>query len=205
MLRIGILVGSTRPGRRAETVAQWVDTIARQHASVSAEDVSFEVVDLAGYQLPLLDEPVPAAVGAYEHDHTRRWAKTVGALDGFVIVTPEYNHSVPAALKNAIDFLFTEWNDKAAGFVSYGFSGGVRAVEQLRLALAEVKVACARSQVALSLRDDFDSGDGVCKPAGHHEQILLRVLDEVIAWAGALQPLRIPDAAGAMAAEPARP
>lgn len=196
MLRIGIVVGSTRPQRRGEAVAQWVHEVAGRHAAAAGQDVRFEVVDLADYRLPLLDEPVPAAIGDYQHTHTRRWAEAVGKLDGFVIVTPEYNHSVPAALKNAIDFLFAEWNDKAAGFVGYGLGGGVRAVEHLRLALAEVKVACVRSQVALSLYGDFEFADitepGVCAPADRHEQILHRLLDEVIAWAGALKPLREP-------------
>jgi NAD(P)H-dependent FMN reductase len=209
VLRIGILVGSTRPQRRGEAVARWVQEVASRHAAAITGDIAFEVVDLADYRLPLLDEPVPAAIGEYQHDHTRRWSDTVGSLDGFVIVTPEYNHSVPAALKNAIDYLFTEWNDKAAGFVGYGLHGGVRAVEQLRMALAEVKVACVRSQVALSLRDDFEFPDitqpGVCVPTDHHEQILHRLLDEVIAWAGALKPLREPSAAGTPAdSEPVR-
>jgi NAD(P)H-dependent FMN reductase len=209
MLRIGIIVGSTRPQRRAEVVARWVHEVAARHSARGAGDVSFQVVDLADYRLPLLDEPVPAAIGDYRNGHTRRWAETVSSLDGFVVVTPEYNHSVPAALKNAIDFLFAEWNDKAAGFVSYGLNGGVRAAEHLRLALAEVKVACVRSQVALSLNDDFTFPDitepGLCTPAGRHEQILHRLLDEVIAWAGALKPLRQPTAAGPPArAETAR-
>lgn len=196
MLRIGIIVGSTRPQRRGEAVARWVNEVAGRHVAPGGGDVIFETVDLADYRLPLLDEPAPAAIGDYRHGHTRRWAETVGSLDGFVIVTPEYNHSLPAALKNAVDFLFAEWNDKAAGFVSYGLNGGVRAVEHLRLALAEVKVACVRSQVALSLRDDFEFSDitkpGVCTPADHHEQILHRLLDEVVAWAGALKSLREP-------------
>jgi NAD(P)H-dependent FMN reductase len=137
--------------------------------------------------------------GGLAGDHVP--AQKVASLDGFVFVTPEYNHSVPAALKNSIDFLFAEWNDKAAGFVSYGFSGGVRAVEHLRLTLAELKVTCVRSQVALSLRGDFEAPDasepGVCRPAGHQEQILHRLLDELISWAAALKPLRAPTSAEA--------
>jgi NAD(P)H-dependent FMN reductase len=202
MLRIGIVVGSTRPQRRAEIAARWVHEHASRHAA--AGDVMFEVVDVASYQLPLLDEPVPAAIGSYQQGHTRRWADTIAALDGFVFVTPEYNHSLPAALKNAIDFLFAEWNDKAAGFVSYGLNGGIRAAEHLRLTLAEVKVACVRSQVALSLFTDFSFGDitepGTCAPARHHEQVLHRMLDEIIAWAGALKSLREPAGVSASAA-----
>ncbi|GAA0908870.1 hypothetical protein GCM10009559_78500 [Pseudonocardia zijingensis] len=111
-----------------------------------------------------------------------------------VFVTPEYNHSFPAALKNAIDYLFAEWNDKAAGFVSHGVHGGVRAVEGLRLVLAELKVATVRSQVVLNTFTDFEltaPGDpGVCRPGEHEQQALHDMLDELVAWAAALKPLR---------------
>jgi len=193
-MRIAIVVGSTRPGRRGDQVAGWV--LAEARRTQPAEAV-YELVDLAGFGLPLLDEPVPAAIGDYRHEHTRRWARTVGSFDAFVFVTPEYNHALPAALKNAIDYLFAEWNDKAAGFVSYGLHGGVRAVEQLRLALAEVKVACVRSQVALSLFADFTIDDmtqaGTFTPGEHQAAVLHRMFDELTAWAGALRPLRAPD------------
>jgi len=190
MIRIAIVVGSTRPGRRADQVARWV----REAGAARGPEVEYALVDLAEVGLPLLDEPVPAAIGDYRNPHTRRWAEIVASFDGFVFVTPEYNHAMPAALKNAIDYLFAEWNDKAAGFVSYGLAGGVRAVEQLRLTLAEVKVACVRSQVALSLFTDFAIPDmsvpGTFTPAPHHGPILDRLLDEVTAWAGALLGLR---------------
>jgi NAD(P)H-dependent FMN reductase len=193
MVRIAIIIGSTRPGRRGETVARWVHEVANRRARTDG-DTEFELVDLAHYDLPLLDEPVPAAIGGYRHAHTGRWAATIGAFDGFIFVTPEYNHSVPAALKNAIDFLFAEWHDKAAGFVSYGVNGGIRAVEHLRLALAEVKTATVRSQIALSMFTDFQITDpiepGVFTPAPHHEQLLLRLLDEVVQWSQALALLR---------------
>jgi NAD(P)H-dependent FMN reductase len=190
-LRVAIVTGSTRPGRRATLVAEWVRDRAGAYLGNRAD---IAVIDLADLELPLLDEAAPAAIGAYRHPHTKRWAHLVGSFDGFVFVTPEYNHSMPAALKNAIDFLFAEWNDKAAGFVSYGLTGGTRAVEHLRLTLAEVKVACVRSQVVLGLFTDFDIPDmsepGTLAPAGHHEPVLERMLDELVDWAGALRPLR---------------
>ena len=194
MTRIAIIVGSTRPNRRGETVARWVAEVAQRHPRVVAGDAGFEVVDLAEYALPLLDEPVPAIFGDYRHLHTTRWAAAIDSFDGFVFVTPEYNHSVPAALKNAIDFLFAEWSDKAAGFVGYGIDGGTRAVEHLRLALAEVKVAGVRTQVALSLHHDFEITDptepGKFSPGPHREPTLTAMLDEVIAWSRALESLR---------------
>jgi len=101
----------------------------------------------------------------------------------------EYNHGIPGALKNAIDFLFAEWNHKAAGFVSYGGAGGARAVEQLRLVLAEVHVATVRAQVLLSLMIDFENFT-TFKPGPQHEQFVETVLDQVVAWGGALKQLR---------------
>jgi NAD(P)H-dependent FMN reductase len=194
MTRIAIIIGSTRPRRRAELVARWVEEVATNHAARGSREATFEVIDLADYELPLLDEALPAAIGDYQHAHTKRWAETIASFDGFVFVTPEYNHSIPAALKNGIDFLFSEWNDKAAGFVSYGLNGGTRAVEHLRLVMAEVKVADVRAQVALSLFADFDITDmaepGVFSPGEHQQPTLIRLLDEVCAWAQALQPLR---------------
>jgi len=190
-LRLAVVSGSTRPGRRAVQVAEWTRARAAAHFGERAE---VQVLDLAEVGLPLLDEPAPAAVGGYRNEHTRRWAELVDGFDGFVFVTPEYNHSMPAALKNAIDFLFAEWRNKAAGFVSYGFTGGTRAVEHLRLVLAEVSVACVRSQVALGLVTDFaltaPDEPGTFAPAGYHDAILTRMLDELAGWSTALRSLR---------------
>jgi|SRR5690625_374554 len=194
MIDIGIIAGSTRPNRRSQLVASWVKDRADSYSASSPQPVQFHVLDLAAYELPLLDEPAPAAIGSYQNSHTHRWAEAIDALDGFVFVTPEYNHGAPAALKNAIDYLFLEWNDKAAGFVSYGLQGGIRAAEQLRLSLAEVKLACVRSQVALHLFTDFDFPDitdaGSLKPAEFHGPILERMLGEIVDWTMALHSLR---------------
>jgi NAD(P)H-dependent FMN reductase len=138
MPKIAIILGSTRPGRNGEAVAKWVLDIAKRR-----DDAEYELVDIAEYKLPLLDEPLPPSMGHYSQPHTKAWAEKIGAFDGFVFVTPEYNHSTCGALKNAIDFLFAEWNNKAAGFVSYGAVGGARAVEHLRLVMGELKVRTA--------------------------------------------------------------
>ncbi|HEY3711018.1 MAG TPA: NAD(P)H-dependent oxidoreductase [Amycolatopsis sp.] len=198
MTRIAVITGSTRPRRRATMVAEWVVEVAARH--VPADAATFELVDIADFALPMLDEEVPAAIGSYANEHTRQWAETIAGFDGFVFVTPEYNHSMTAALKNAIDFLFAEWGDKAAGFVSYGLHGGVRAVEHLRVTLAEVKIADVRTTVALSLFTDFQLTDmtqpGVFAPGDHQEPTLTRMLDEVVAWSRALAPLRVPQESG---------
>ncbi|MBV9216731.1 MAG: NAD(P)H-dependent oxidoreductase [Acidobacteria bacterium] len=184
MLKIGIISGSTRPGRNNEAVFKWVYELASKRS-----DAEFEIVDIADYNLPLLDEPVPPAFGQYSKHHTKRWAEKIDSLDGFVFVTPEYNHSMSGALKNAIDFLFREWNNKAAGFVSYGSAGGVRAVEHLRGVMGELLVADVRAHVILSLFTDFENYS-VFKPDERHADSLNTMLNEVIAWSSALKPLR---------------
>jgi NAD(P)H-dependent FMN reductase len=151
--------------------------------------VEFELIDIKDYDLPLLDEPMSAIFGQYSNDHTRAWSAKIASFDAFVFVTPEYNHATSGALKNAIDYLYREWNNKAAGFVGYGGAGGVRAVEHLRLVMGELMVADVRAQVALSLYTDFENFS-VFKPAPHHEKSVHAVLDQVIAWGGALRSLR---------------
>ncbi|MDR7277411.1 NADPH-dependent FMN reductase [Catenuloplanes atrovinosus] len=184
MIKIGIILGSTRPGRNGEAVAKWVFELAQKHGGAE-----FELVDLLDYDLPHLDEPIPASAGRYQQEHTRRWAAKVAEFDGYVFVTPEYNHSPSGALKNAIDFVYNEWNNKAAGFVSYGSAGGTRAVEHLRLIMGELQVADVRAQVALSLSTDFQNWT-VFTPGAHHEATVNTMLDQLIAWSTALAPVR---------------
>jgi NAD(P)H-dependent FMN reductase len=195
-IRIAVVAGSTRPGRRAAVIAQWARDLAGRHPAVAAGDVVLETVDLADRPLPLLDEAMPAIFGQYQNPHTLAWAATIRSYDGFLFVVPEYNHSFPATLKNAIDYLFAEWHHKAAGFVSYGAHGGHRAVEHLRGVLAEVKVATVRTQVGLSLYTDFQltspTEPGTLAPAPQHEGTFLEMLDEVVTWSRALAPLRQP-------------
>src|ERR1700730_16137080 len=146
MQRIAITLGSTRHNRNGEQVAQWVLELASQR-----EDAAFELVDLHDYPLPHLDEPLPPSMGQYANDHTKEWAQKIASFDGFVIVTPEYNHSTSGVLKNAIDFLYAEWNNKAVGFVSYGSAGGARAPEHLRLVAGGRQMADVRPQELLFL------------------------------------------------------
>ena len=128
-------------------------------------------------------------MGQYAGEHTRAWAETVAKYDGFVFVTPEYNHSTSGVLKNAIDYLYAEWNNKVAGFVGYGSSGGVRAIEQLRLIMAECQVATVRNQVGLSLFTDFENFSAF-RPAGHHESGVSAMLDQIVCWAQAMKSVR---------------
>lgn len=183
-VRIGIIIGSTRPGRVGEQVARWVLEQAQQRT-----DAEFELVDLVDFALPHLDEALPAAMGQYAQAHTKAWAEKVDSFDGYIFVTPEYNHSTSGALKNAIDFVYGEWNNKAAGLVSYGSAGGTRAAEHLRLILGELQVADVRQQVSFSLMTDFEAYTTFA-PAGYHAGMLAAQLDQLVPWALALRSVR---------------
>jgi NAD(P)H-dependent FMN reductase len=185
MTKIAIIIGSTRPGRKGEDVARWVYDIAAKRS-----DATFELVDIKDYELPHLDEIMPPSMGQYSQPHTQAWAAKIDEFDGYVFVTPEYNHSTSGALKNAIDFLYREWNNKAAGFVSYGAVGGARAVEHLRLVMGELQVADVRAQVALSLFSDFENYTKFT-PAEHHEAQVSAMLDQLVAWSDALKSVRV--------------
>ncbi|WP_437633694.1 NADPH-dependent FMN reductase [Sorangium sp. So ce854] len=184
MLKVAIILGSTRPGRNGEAVAKWVHELATKKGGAE-----YELVDIKDFNLPLLDEPVSPSMGQYSKPHTRAWAAKIDPFDAFVFVTPEYNHGTSGALKNALDFLYKEWNNKAAAFVSYGSAGGARAVEQLRLVMAELQIADVRAQVMLSLFDDFENFS-VFKPNPRHEKSVGNMLDQLLAWGGAMKTLR---------------
>lgn len=184
MLKIAIIIGSTRPNRNGPAVAQWAHEIARKRT-----DAEFELVDLKDYNLPLLDEAIPPSMGQYSQPHTKKWAAKIASFDAFVFVTPEYNHATSGALKNAIDFLYAEWNDKVAGFIGYGSMSGCRAIENLRLIMAELQVATVRAQVGLSLFSDFENFS-VFKPDPRRAASVNEMLDQVIRWGRALKTLR---------------
>lgn len=185
MTTIGIILGTTRPGRVGPQIAEWIEKTAR-----AREDADFELVDIADYNLPLFDEPRSPRMGDYEHDHTRAWAAKIAELDGFVFVTPEYNRSIPAALKNAIDFVYNEWNNKAAGFVGYGSNvSGARAIDHLRHIAGAVQLAAVHTQVHLSLQADFEKFTTFA-PAERHAVALQQMLTEVVTLTTALAPLR---------------
>jgi NAD(P)H-dependent FMN reductase len=182
-LNIAIIVGSTRPGRTGTAVAAWIHEQAAHRGAAR-----YEIIDLADVGLPLLDEAVPALVGRYEHQHTKDWAATIARFDGFVFVTPEYNHSTSPALLNALAYVYGEWNDKAAGFVSYGTSYGVRAVEHLRGVVGELQMADIRNQVRFAIPTDFP--DRTLTPTPTHEQQAVDLFDQLEKWADALRAVR---------------
>lgn len=177
-LNIGIIIGSTREGRVSPQVAQWVKEIADKRG-----DANYTVIDIADYKLPLLGEAGTDASGA------AAWSQAVAQQDGFVFIVQEYNHSITGALKNALDFLREEWNNKAAGIVSYGSVGGARAAEHLRGILGELSVADVRVHPALSLFTDFENGTDF-KPAAVQTDSVNQMLDQVIPWSTALKTIR---------------
>lgn len=183
MTKIAIIIGSTRPQRKGEVVAKWVFEIAKKRT-----DAEFELIDLKEVNLPFLDEPLPAGSGKYSQPHTKAWAARIAPFDGFVFVTPEYNHSTSPALKNAIDFLFAEWRNKACGFVGYGGVSGARAIEHLRSIVSNFEMADVRSAVGIAEFTEFQNG--VFKPLPHQEKAVNDMLNQVIAWSNALAPLR---------------
>ncbi|WP_042382251.1 NADPH-dependent FMN reductase [Streptacidiphilus melanogenes] len=183
-LKIAVILGSTRPGRNGKAVADWV--VDRAGARTGAE---YELVDLADWPLPLMDEPMPPSMGQYQGEHTKAWAAKVAEFDGYVFVTPEYNHSIPAVLKNAIDYAYAEWNDKAAAFVSYGTVGGIRAAEHLRSIASAVQLAHVHQQLAFSLFTDFENLS-LFKPGAHHDAAATKLFEEIEAWSTAMKTLR---------------
>lgn len=176
-LKIGIILGSTRPTRVSPQVGEWIKTIADKRG-----DAEYEIVDIKAFNLPFLGE------GGEEQ--IKAWSEKIASLDGFVFVVAEYNHSITGALKNALDLLREEWNNKAAGIVSYGSTGGARAAEHLRGILGELQVADVRVHPTLSLFLDFENYS-IFKPQPIHEGNINAMLDQVITWSTALKPIRV--------------
>lgn len=184
MTKIGIVIGSTRPGRLGAQVAGWV-----QEAAAQREEAEFEIVDLAEFRLPLYDQAIPPAMGGTGGPEAQAWVRAVDGYDGFVFVTPEYNQQLPAALKNAIDFVYAEWAGKTAAVVSYGVSGGVGAATQLRQLCSLLGMALVPGQVSMHLATDFENYR-VFTPRESAADALDRLLNDLVAWTDALAPLR---------------
>ena len=186
MARIGIVVGSTRPGRFSIQAAQWLLDFANQRG-----DAEYELVDIAEFNMPLFDEPASPLYAPVQNPGAQAFAARLAELDGFIFATPEYNHSTSAALKNALDYAYVEYNFKPAGFISWGaIAGGVRAVEHLRGILAEVKVYDIREQIVipnfyLKFDDQGRYGFGESE-----ERQASAMLDELVFWSEQMKTAR---------------
>jgi NAD(P)H-dependent FMN reductase len=192
-LRVGVIAGSTRPGRQSTAVAEWV-------CADLIPTLGLQLIDLADLGLPMLSEPAPAAFGEYQQPATLSWSRLAETFDAFVLVTPEYNHSTSPALKNALDHLYREWRDKPVAFVGYGLDGGTRAVEHLRTITAELGMAGVGPQVGISLRADY--ADGRLEPRPFQPEARKRMLDQLARWAAALRALRSRTGSPAMKSRP---
>ncbi|HEY6832867.1 MAG TPA: NAD(P)H-dependent oxidoreductase [Pseudolabrys sp.] len=182
--KIGIILSTTRPNRFADKAAQWLLKLAKQR-----DGVAFELVDLRDYPMPFFEEVASPLFAPPKNEAALRWARKMGELDGYIFVTAEYNHSMPAVLKNALDYAYAEYNRKPAAFVGYGGVGAARAVEQLRLVLAELQVATLKHAVhvggsefiAMYLQGktfaEFPYLDDTVKP----------MLDELVWWTNTLK------------------
>lgn len=149
--RIAVVIGSTRPTRITAGIAAWAcEGLARR------SELHYETLDLAEVGLPFLDEPLRAALGHYQHEHTRAWSRTVTSYDGFVFVFPQYNWGYPGVLKNALDYLYAEWHDKPASFLTFGTRGGVIAAEQFTQVLKGLRMRAVDHVEAVITDADTD-------------------------------------------------
>ena len=183
--RIQVILGSTRQGRAGEQVARWFADLAAQR-----DDIDVELVDLRDWPLPFFDSPTSPKRELSDDPRVRAWSAKVAEADGYVLVTPEYNYGYPAVLKNALDHLYYEWNDKPVGFVGYGgMAGGIRAVQQLRQVVVELGLVQTHAQVIIP--KVFAAFDDAGQPVdGFHPKMAATLLDEVAEWATLLQSKR---------------
>ena len=188
-LKIKIILASVRNGRFGDKPAQWILNHAKK-----IKGVSFELLDLKDYELPTFKEPIsPSYVpGKYGKKEVDAWAKKIGEADGFIIVTPEYNHGYPATLKNNIDSIYKEWNKKAVAFVSYGSTGGARVIQQLREVSIELQMSPIRNSVHIMSPWLLTEKDGSLKPGvlDVYDTNAKNLLTQLIWWAEALQTAR---------------
>ena len=186
MPKLNVVVASTRPGRVGYPVAQWFSDLAAAHSGFEVE-----LVDLAEMNLPLFDEPNHPRLGHYVHQHTRDWSASVESADAFVFVTPEYNHGMPASLKNAIDYLHNEWQYKPVGFVSYGgVAAGTRAVQMTKQVVTALKMSPVTEAVSIPFVTQFLDDEGVIRANEVMESSAKAMLDELLRYTKALSALR---------------
>jgi NAD(P)H-dependent FMN reductase len=152
--RIAVVIGSTRPTRICADIAAWTcDAIQ------DGSELAYELLDLAQINLPFLDEPLKAALHQYEHEHTRSWSRLVQSYDGFLFVFPQYNWGYPAVLKNALDYLYEEWHDKPASFLTYGTRGGNKAADQFTSVMHGLHMRVTDDHVEAVITDEDVDGD----------------------------------------------
>lgn len=186
MATIGIVIGSTRPGRFGVQPAEWLKKLSSEHP-----EHTYEIVDIAEANLPLLDEPMPALSGKYQNDHTIAWSKKIAGYDGFVFVTPEYNHTIGSSLTNAIDYLYHEWTNKPVAFVGYGAeAGGARAVEHLRAVAGQLSMFDISPTLIIPNYYHHLDASGAWQPDEHQTERAHKILADIGFWADKFNPIR---------------
>ena len=186
MLTLKVIIVSTRPGRKGPAIANWIFELAKQHP-----DFDTELVDLAQVNLPFLDEPNHPRLRQYQHEHTKAWSKTIEQSDAFIIVTPEYNFSFPATIKNALDYLHSEWQYKPVAFVSYGgVAAGTRAVQMLKQVVTTLKMMPMFESINIPSFTKFIDDQGVFHSEPGMDKAAKAMLDELARWATTLRPMR---------------
>lgn len=190
MITISIIVGSTRRNRFSERPASWIFQLLQKRSDITAR-----ILDLRDFPMPFFEEAVPparAVPGTYGDETVRKWSEAIGESDGFIFVTPEYNYGPPAVLKNALDWVYSEWNRKPAAFIGYGGVGGARSVQQLREIVVELQMAPLRSAVhisAVTLWTHFQGGD-VEKALTELDKAAEAIIDDLRWWTVALKSAR---------------
>lgn len=185
-LVLQVIICSTRPGRKGPAVARWAMEQATSHGKFAVE-----LVDLADFQLPILDEVAHPRLAQYEHEHTKRWSASVKRADAYVFVLPEYDFSMPASLLNALQCTYQEWTYKPAAFVSYGGeSGGLRSVQMTRQVLSTFKVPAMLEVVSIHQVAKHMDATGAFVPEESYPKKAKAMLDELHRWAVALKPMR---------------
>jgi NAD(P)H-dependent FMN reductase len=190
MTNVAVIVGSTRAGRFSEKPAQWI----LQHLTVRP-GVTAKLLDLRDFPMPFFDAGIPPAMpgrAPYAHDVVKRWTAEIASADGFVFVTPEFNYGTSAVLKNAIDWVYPEWNRKAAAFVGYGSAGGARAVQQLRDTAVELQLAAVRTSVYVPISAVIAhmQGGDVGPALAQLDDVAKRMIDDLLWWIAALKNAR---------------
>lgn len=186
MYNIKIIIASTRPGRKGPAIAGWFYELAKKRPH------RFELIDLAEVNLPFLDEPNHPSMRKYTQQHTKDWSAKIDDADGFIVILPEYNHAYPATIKNALDYLFQEWQNKPIGFVSYGgISAGTRSVQQLKPVVTALKMMPIPEAVTIPFFTQYINDEGIFTSGDSINKSAETMLNELLSWAEALKPMRV--------------
>ena len=187
MIQLKLITASTREGRKGPAVSAWVLELLKQY-----RDIEVEHLDLKEINLPFMDEPHHPRLATYTHEHTKRWSRTIAAADAFIFVTPEYNYGFPATLKNAIDYLFLEWQYKPVGLVGYGgIAAGTRCIQLLKPVLSALKMVAVNESVNIPFFTKYINEDEKFVSDDSLDRAAHGMISELIKWHGALSTIRV--------------